>query len=52
MTRPAGWLSYDSLAETYRRVEVPWFTTLASGLVTAVAPNPGDSVSMWARERG
>jgi ubiquinone/menaquinone biosynthesis C-methylase UbiE len=44
VTRPAGWLSYDTVAETYRRVAVPWFTALANDLVTAVAPNPGDSV--------
>jgi ubiquinone/menaquinone biosynthesis C-methylase UbiE len=42
--RPAGWLSYDTVGETYQRVAVPWFTKLASDLVSAVAPSAGDSV--------
>jgi SAM-dependent methyltransferase len=34
--RPIGWLSYDSVAEIYERVAVPWFEPMARDLVAAV----------------
>jgi len=41
--RPA-WLSYDSVADTYEQVAVPWFTALARDLVAAVDPQPNEIV--------
>jgi SAM-dependent methyltransferase len=34
--RPMEWLSYDSVAEIYERVAVPWFEPMAADLVAAV----------------
>jgi SAM-dependent methyltransferase len=42
MPAPTGWLSYDSVADTYERVAVPWFTALARDLVAAVRAQPGE----------
>jgi SAM-dependent methyltransferase len=42
MSAPTGWLSYDSVADTYERVAVPWFTALAKDLAAAVQPQPGE----------
>jgi SAM-dependent methyltransferase len=39
-----GWVSYDSVADTYERVAVPWFTDLAEDLIVAVAPAPGEQI--------
>jgi SAM-dependent methyltransferase len=44
VTHPTGWLSYDSVAETYQRVAVPWFTPMACDLVAAVGMAPGHIV--------
>jgi SAM-dependent methyltransferase len=41
---PAGWLSYDSVADIYERVAVPWFTALVQDLVAAAGPQPTDRV--------
>ncbi|HWC39458.1 MAG TPA: methyltransferase domain-containing protein [Acidimicrobiales bacterium] len=38
----APWVSYDTVAETYERVAVPWFEDLARDLVDAVALSPGE----------
>src|SRR5436305_2966281 len=38
------WMSYDSVADTYQRVAVPWFTPMARDLIAAVAPVPGERV--------
>ena len=35
-THPTGWLSYDSVAETYERVAVPWFDAMVHDLVRSV----------------
>jgi SAM-dependent methyltransferase len=40
----AGWLSYDSVADTYERVAVPWFTALANDLITTVDLRRGERV--------
>ena len=40
--RSRRWMSYDSVADTYQRVAVPWFTPMAHDLVSAVAPMPGE----------
>ena len=37
-------MSYDSVADTYEKVAVPWFTPLATDLLDAVALRPGDKV--------
>lgn len=39
-----GWLSYDSVADTYERVAVPWFTPLAEALVESVRPVRGERI--------
>lgn len=39
---PQDWLSYDSVADTYERVAVPWFTSLARDLVAAIDPRTGE----------
>lgn len=44
MPDAAAWVSYDSVAEIYERVAVPWFTPLAADLLAAVAPVPGETV--------
>jgi len=43
-THPTGWCSYDSVAETYERVAVPWFEPMAADLVTALGTAPGDRI--------
>ena len=42
MSAPTGWLSYDSVADIYQRVAVPWFTALARDLAAAVRPHAGE----------
>jgi ubiquinone/menaquinone biosynthesis C-methylase UbiE len=37
-------MSYDSVAGTYQRVAVPWFTPIADDLIAAVEPCIGDKV--------
>ncbi len=45
MTRhPTGWRSYDSVAETYERVAVPWFEPMAADLVAALGAAPRDRI--------
>jgi SAM-dependent methyltransferase len=43
-TSHEAWLSYDSVAEAYERVAVPWFTPLARDLVAAAGVSSGDHV--------
>jgi SAM-dependent methyltransferase len=43
-THPSGWRSYDSVAETYERVAVPWFEPMADDLVAALGAAPGDRI--------
>ncbi|MFC4150610.1 class I SAM-dependent methyltransferase [Micromonospora mangrovi] len=33
---------FDRVADTYDKVDVPWFTPIAQGLVRALAPRPGE----------
>jgi ubiquinone/menaquinone biosynthesis C-methylase UbiE len=40
----ARWVSYDSVADTYVRMAVPWFTPLARDLVEAVSPQRGEAI--------
>jgi ubiquinone/menaquinone biosynthesis C-methylase UbiE len=42
--RPMGWLSYDSVAETYERVAVPGLEPMALDLVAAVEISKAGSV--------
>jgi SAM-dependent methyltransferase len=42
--RPTSWLSYDSVAETYERAAVPWFTPLGSDLVAAMGLSAASGV--------
>ena len=39
-----GWLSYDSVAEAYERVAVPWFDRVAVDLLAAVQISKAASV--------
>jgi ubiquinone/menaquinone biosynthesis C-methylase UbiE len=38
------WRSYDTVADVYERVAVPWFAALAGELVAAVQIDPGSTV--------
>jgi SAM-dependent methyltransferase len=44
MPETTAWLSYDSVADIYERVAVPWFTPLAADLIAAVSPARGETV--------
>ena len=43
-SHPTGWLSYDTVAQTYDRVAVPWFEPLARDLVSTVGLTVGERV--------
>lgn len=43
-TTPTGWMSYDSVADTYERVAVPWFAALADDLIEAAQLRSGERV--------
>jgi ubiquinone/menaquinone biosynthesis C-methylase UbiE len=44
LTRPTGWLSYDSVADTYEQTAVAWFEPMARDLIAAVQLSPGERV--------
>ncbi len=38
------WMTYDSVADVYVQVAVPWFAPIAHDLIAAVHPEPGERV--------
>lgn len=43
-TTSSRWMSYDTVADVYARVAVPWFTPMVHDLIDTVAPMPGERV--------